>query len=311
MSTPPKLDLLDIFKGDADTLLQARAKAKLVHKSGNIDASGDEVEMGLRALLAGKVARSVLRRSGPPDGPNHTVSPQIDLIIADRAATPILFRTENNTDYVPYECVFAIGEAETSYARAKKPIQAFSEVLKAIRTNLQRDKTPTNYLGQGLSLGPGLSSGDQRPYKNPLYSFMFFGGGDTFNMADVAQLYREEAAENLPNAVCILNQGILLNARFEYPPGAGPKQIGLNVVPEFNKAAAEQFDRWAFLPYGTPETRSAHCLGVLWFLLSEHIRSCVLLEPNLSRYLKSWGAFEHGEVLDLPPPPTVTVPPTK
>jgi hypothetical protein len=55
MSTPPKLDLLDIFKGDADTLLQARAKAKLVHKSGNIDASGDEVEMGLQALLAGQL----------------------------------------------------------------------------------------------------------------------------------------------------------------------------------------------------------------------------------------------------------------
>src|ERR1700733_2224470 len=103
MTTPKKLSLVDVFRADAKKLLDARERAQMVHKSGDIKASGDEVERGLRDLIASKLPGLCHVGHGHLMDSTHTVSPQLDLIIADHAATPILFKTDNGTEYVPYE----------------------------------------------------------------------------------------------------------------------------------------------------------------------------------------------------------------
>jgi hypothetical protein len=292
-----KLDFLNVLQADAERLIAARNKARFIHKSGDIDASGDEVEQPVRQLFSDKLPGLCHVGHGHIVDASHTVSPQLDVIIADRAATPILFRGENGTEYVPYECIYAIGETKTSYSKTKKPIHRFSDTIRRIRSELKRAKTPTNYLGNGIALGEGFALSDNRPYKNPLFSFMLFVGGDHFGIADVRDLYKTELPENLPNVVCILDQGLLLYARMQKQDGGHYVFKSINLIPEFATKTDEQENRWAFVPYGDNSNRPAMTFGVLWFLLMEHLRSCLLSEPRLMQYISDLISFEAGEVI--------------
>lgn len=292
-----KLPFLDVLQADARCLIAARDKARLIHKSGDIDASGDEVEQPVRKLFSDKLPGLCHVGHGHIIDASHAISPQLDVIIADRAATPILFRCENGTEYIPYECVYAIGETKTSYSKAKKPIHKFTDTIRRIRSELNRAKTPTNYLGNGIALGDRFVLSDNRPYKNPLFSFMLFVGGDHFEITDVSDLYKTEPPENLPNVVCILDQGLLLYIKIQKKEEGPYAFKSINIVPEFVTKTEGQEDHWAFIPYGDNSNRPAMTFGVLWFLLMEHLRDCILSEPRLLQYISDLVSFEAGMVI--------------
>jgi hypothetical protein len=44
MGQLPKLEIIEILKQDVEEILSSRSKSKILHKTKDIDASGDEVE---------------------------------------------------------------------------------------------------------------------------------------------------------------------------------------------------------------------------------------------------------------------------
>lgn len=78
-------------------------------------------------------------------------SRQLDLIIDDDANTPVLFRAKNGTEFMPYESVYAVGEARSSYSKGKKPIEAFSAVLREINQGLVRQRITFSMGGRTAS----------------------------------------------------------------------------------------------------------------------------------------------------------------
>ena len=127
---------------------------------------------------------------------------------------------------------------------------------------------------------------------------MLFVGGD-FDIKDVVDLYNAESAENLPNVICILEQGLLLNTRVQPTADGGLAMTTVNLVPEFNVTPpGGHFDRWTFVSYGNSETRAACSFAALWLLLNQHLRSCVLSDPDLQAYLRDWVTFEKGQTIN-------------
>src|SRR5262245_12384225 len=191
-----------VYQEEATQLAEARKRSKVIHGAGNIDASGDEIEVPFRDFLRRKLPFKYYVSQGHIVDKELKVSPQLDVVVADNNATPILFKGQNGTEYFPYESVYLVGEVKSTYIKSKHYISEFAGTYQSIKTALQRDATPLTYLGNGLNLGEGLISHANVPYRNPLFSFMLFVDSGDVDEKDLRLEYSGFSDEYLPNVVC-------------------------------------------------------------------------------------------------------------
>lgn len=301
----PKFELEQVLRSDAADILAAREKARMMHHGKDIRAAGDEVEMAFRKVLAGRIASSYYIGHGHiVDQALHT-SPQLDTIITDNAGSPVLFRAEDGSEYFPYEGVYAIGEVKSSYERSKQYIHRFADLLTDIHSQLTRQApephfvlrwsgTPTPHSFHENSVFSLFEPVPDSVYENPLFSFMFFADAGDFLIEDVIDLYQTRPRGELPNIVCFLNKGVIVN-RVTHTDASklplwGPLQpllqLGvINVTPAHNLQTEDVQHQWVLLEYGTTDQQTAAHLGTLHSLLATHLRECRLTVPNLVAYL--------------------------
>ena len=104
----PILELTKVYQEAASQIVSARGRSKVIHKSGNIRASGDEIERPFRELIQRKLPSKYCVGQGHVVDKTLSISPQLDIIVADNSATPILFSTENDTKFFltnPFICL--------------------------------------------------------------------------------------------------------------------------------------------------------------------------------------------------------------
>src|SRR5258708_10604753 len=197
-----KFELDQVFRSDTADIRDAREKARMMHHGRDIPAAGDEVEIAFRNVLDRKLPSLYYVGHGHIVDMQLHQSSQLDVIIANNTGAPILFRAENGTEYFPHEDVYAIGEVKSSYDNSRRYIHKFSDNLKRIQDQLQRE--PFRYVSAGRF--------SPLPYGNPLFSFMFFADKGDFDIEQISELYRTQPESELPNIVCILNKGVIVNA---------------------------------------------------------------------------------------------------
>jgi hypothetical protein len=276
-------DLAGYFVDDAKELVVARERAIKVHRNRDIDAAGDEIEIPIREVLRARLSRKYYVGHGHIVDSRLMTSRQLDVIIADDANTPVLFKAKNGTAFVPYESVYAIGEAKSTYYRSAKPIEAFSRVLREINKGLSRQQIIFSMGSNGVT-----NVVRQNPLGlNPLFPFMLFVDGEEFRFADVRDYYYGTPLEELPSVVCILNKGVILRASIVYSNGRhsmrgiiiNPTIVGTPPVPEEH--------RWIFLKATDPdeEKNLGFCLAMLSFMLFGSLSISAVLPPDMPTYL--------------------------
>jgi len=265
-------DLNSVLQHDASEIIAARTLGKVAHRTKDIDTAGSEVEEAVRAVFAKKLPRSVVVEHGHLVDVKLSVSSQIDVAIVDPTDLVGLMRAKDGTCYIPYECVYAIGEIKTTFT--KKHVLGFSDKLASLRTLERAQNTQQP------------SSRQHYQYGNPLYSFMLFVESKDDPLALLKEIVVEltSADRPLPNAICILDRGLVLNCTFIQKPSEHERLGNINVMPEF---AREVNRAWCLLPFGSEEFREGANLGVLVALLIEHINSCMLQQPDLLRYMRA------------------------
>jgi hypothetical protein len=293
----PRLELEKVFQSDASEISLARSNAILLHHTNDIDAAGDEVEQSVRTFFQKKLPKSYYVGQGHIVDANLKTSPQIDIILADNSGAPILFKSNNGTEYFPYESVYAIGEIKSSYYNGKKYVREFTETLDKIRGNLERKQTPTNYINDRISLGEGLTINDDgRPFRNPLFTFMLFVSSNDFKIDQIRDLYSTRPASDLPNILCFLDKGVVVNAKIianEFSSSLG----SINMFPEFDKNAQKFSSHWVFIPFGNDENRMGINLCFLYFIIASHLKSCILMSPDLLTYFSHLFSYEDGVLI--------------
>ncbi|HEX6479189.1 MAG TPA: DUF6602 domain-containing protein [Ktedonobacteraceae bacterium] len=281
-----KFELELVFRSEAADILAAREKAHIMHHGHDIHAAGDEVEITVRKMLGRKLPSLYYVGHGHIIDEQLHQSSQLDVIIANNTGAPILFRAENGSEYFPYESVYAIGEVKSSYDNSKHYIQAFTDTLKRIQDQLQRESFQT----------AGHFSFSPRFYGNPLFSFMFFAEKGDFHVEQIRDLYRTRPESELPTIVCILNKGLIVNtashvlksSRQKWKPAEQGQPGSISLIParndEYRKRQGIEF-HWVLTEHGDTDKSLAANLANFYYPLIQHLQHCQLTAPNLTEYM--------------------------
>lgn len=286
----PLFELTKILTSDAKEIIAARDKAFAIHGTNDIDAAGDEIEQVVRKVLRRKIPLDYYLGHGHIVDENLNYNGQHDIIIADNSGSPILFTAENGTEYFPYESIYAFGEIKSTYYSAKKHIQTFISRITNLYTKLSRQETSPSYITKDLNFERGgaisISSNDKRPYRNPLFKFMFFVDSGDLDIPKLKEILDGVEDKYLPNFICFLNKGILVKS---HPIGESPdlKQGPIELFPEFSSSGDKSKMKWSFMELGNNTDPLAAHLAFVIFALNQHLKNCLVLRPDLIKYFNS------------------------
>ncbi|OZV68414.1 DUF6602 domain-containing protein [Winogradskyella aurantia] len=295
----PKLEILSILQQDVEEIFSSRQKSKVLHKTKDIDASGDEVENSVRRVIRRKLPLKYYVSQGHIVDKKLKTSSQLDLIIADNTGSPVLFTSENGTEYFPFESIYSFAEIKSTYYANKKYVESFINSTTKIYEELNRDETPHNQLSQdiGLNFGYGINFTvqDTRPYKNPLFKFILFVDSNDFKINNIKDLLIKTDDKYLPNFICLLDQGMIVKAKV-FIENNKSTLGSIELFPQFIKTENKKEYKWVYLEFSTIENRAAANFAFLIFALNTHLKNCLVLKPVLLKYFD--GIFTHkGEII--------------
>lgn len=273
-----------VFRADAADILLARQRALMIHHGRNIDAAGDEVESAVRKLISRRLPAGYYVGQGHILDSRWANSGQLDIIIADTFGCPVLFRSENGTEYFPFESVYAVGEIKSSY-RKRDDFTNFIAKIEFLKEKLFREKTPTDFISTGRGRGCrllGQKSLDRRPYKNPLFSFMLFIDSAGLRFEHLSEVISSTPLSLLPNIICFLDRGLIGFGRFN----SDGSFAGIHELPEFAELYETNgmFSEWTWLYNKDTTYNATFALSNLYFFILSHLQNCMLIPPDLQAY---------------------------
>jgi hypothetical protein len=262
-----RFELHKVLNSEVASIMAARDKCRLIHGASDIKAAGDEVEETIRKILRCKLPASYHLGHGHVVDNRWFSSPQYDIILSNGASLPPLFRAENGTEFFAHETVFAVGEIKSTYRCDQNYIGKFIESCGKLR-KLHRQKV------------------DERGhmYKNPLLTFMLFVDSGHFQANHVEGIFLNTPAEELPNIVCFLDKGLIMNVRFSLNDLGEKIPVHVNTIPEFNTSTDGQSNHWAFLNFSKEQDKLGGNWGYLYYLILGHLDFCKLASPNIHTY---------------------------
>ena len=284
-----QLNLARIFASEANALIEAREKARIVHKS-DIRAAGNEVEIPVRDFLRRMLPPRYYVTHGHLIDAAHRVSPQLDVIIADNFSLPSLITTEDGTEYVPATSVLAVGEVKSTYYQSQGDYKGFHEKLVAI-SQMHRPLVENSvYEGLGPSSNMrDITLGSTNKYLNNLYSFLLCVNGEEFDFDKVRNLLTTADVNQLPSTAIFLNKGIVAYANRRKPGD-------LHKYP--NEINEGDYD-WCFMETIAPDDGSVEGtnLSFLYGRLVSHLAGSYLEPPNFYDYMRNRWIFRKSSLM--------------
>lgn len=289
MAKDPRLELHKVFLSEAAEIAGAREKSLILHRSSDIDAAGDEVELCVRNLLRRRLGHNYYVGHGHIVDTDWKASPQFDVIIADSSVVPALFRSENGTEYFPSESIYAVGEIKATYRKAQKAIPKFVENF-AKALELKRPDVPPNYIRShsgGFFLGDGIVSADRKGKQNEIFTFMIFAGSEAFDISDIIPYYAATDPGNLPNVVAVLDKGLIAYSHFDKLAAGQIKadKVGLVSCPARPPLALDRQFAWTLVTNGEGDSR-ALTWGALYGMLVQSLMNTTVKPESPIQYLQ-------------------------
>lgn len=277
---PHKLEFDRFLRSDAAEILGARERSRVIHGK-DIDAAGAEVELTSRLVLSRRLPRRYYLGHGHIVDRGWNESPQFDAVIADNSNAPVLYRTQNGTEYFPFEAVYAVGEVKATYRRSDKQLDGFARKIETLSQQLSRADLSSGF--PGFAVDPSPSIEPATPVRgNPIFRFMLCADAGDFDIDRDKDTYERLLPRHLPAVLCLLGRGVLVATDIDFRDGDFVlDKFGL--TPEFNSEFL-----WGWLPTSDP----AMAYGLLYSLLLVFLSRVHLEEWNIGAYLLPLLDFE-------------------
>lgn len=296
MDTPKEknvgsIDIDSFFVYEAAEIEMACKVADLLHNSKDIRASGNEVEISVRNFFKRKLESKFYVSNGHIVDSNLLFSSQFDIIIADNFKTPILYKTQDGTEFLTYESIYAIGEIKKRWG--SDLLGEFIETITKNKSKLKREEVSSNFIdtgGKGLYLDIPVT---EYPFQNPFFYFAFIASSDDFDFEDIRDTYSKcNDWGMLPNIICIMNEGIIVNIR---KMKSQNNKFKINLYPEFVKVDEKDQYEWIFLQL----EKDSSSLGSMYYLIHEHLNNCVLKQADLMIYMQRMFNFSSDDIIKI------------
>jgi hypothetical protein len=275
----PEVVIHSFFVHEAEGILTACKIADTIQNvASNIVAGGNEVELTVKDFFQKKLPNKYYVSSGHIIDQNLCVSNQFDIIVADNQKSPILYQTLDETEFLSFESIYLVGEVKKSWYNAKNEdhFTKWKTILRELKTDFHRHKVSPNFIdigGKGLEIESKTTT---NPFKNPLFSFFFMGTSAKLNPSFLQKTFDEADWATLPNVTCILDQGIIVNVQRDK---LEKNELKINLYPEF---VNRENNEWVLLKFNS----SGKTLGSFYFLILEHLNTCVLSQPDMLAYMQ-------------------------
>ena len=174
-------------------------------------------------------------------------------------------------------------------------------MISSIRIELSRDATPSNYIGNRLTLGEGLHIDEERPLRNPLFTFMVFVDSTKFELTDaIRTLYRDTPPESLPTVVCLLDTGGIAWTEVSRREDG---LWGLEATRLWPELHVDEKHCWSLLTFGEEDGKDGdRCgaqFGFLYYTLIQALTSIYLMPPRFSDYFDGAFRLAAGETISV------------
>lgn len=283
-----QLSINDFFWQDVLKIQNACKQADIIRgQAKNIRTSGDEVEITMRNFFKEKLAPKYHVATGHIVDENMTITPQLDVIIADNIKSPVLVTLTDNTQHVFYETVYAIGEVKKSWYNDTL-LEEFSKTLKTIKTQLSREDVGKNVLECGDNMLRIKSDVTTNPRRNMLFSFMLFAEGSA-KFDKIKKTIDATPNEYLPNVMAFMGAGVVVNVNKAL---LDENNVEINLYPEL---VTKEDGEWIFIGLDEENQR----LTYLYMLLLEHLKQTVVSTPNIQNYTRKLISFEASNICKL------------
>lgn len=283
-----QLSINDFFWLDVQKIKNACKQAKIIHgQANNIRSSGDEVEITMRDFFKEKLAPKYDVTTGHVVDRNLNVSPQLDIIIADSIKSPVLVTLTDKTQHVFYETVYAIGEVKKSWYKDSL-LADFSETIKKVKTELERDDIGKNVLECGDNQLKIKGEVTSNPRRNMLFGFMLFAEGP-FNFKKIKNTIDNTPNKFLPNVIVFMGGGVIVNVD---KTKLAQNKVEINLYPEL---VSKDEGEWIFIGLDEENQR----LTYLYMLLLEHLKQTIVATPDIQNYTRKLITFEASDIRKL------------
>lgn len=252
-----KFDHLDFLHTKVLKLRTSNVAGRLVHRSGDIDASGDESEISAREIIKELIPAKWGVEQGHLVDSNFNCSPQFDALIFNEIEHPILFKGANGVTYIPFDLCTAIGEVKSTYYASKKPITAFAKALKDTFQTVSRRKIIRN-----------------DNLVNPLFRFMIFFNKNDFDLNEFTEAVDSDLYDFMPSCIVFLDFGIVANGPIKYLSLDPPQWMatGFNIHPELSNNNPAFPNGYFYRKVAEDEYTGTVALGYLISFLMEHLK---------------------------------------
>lgn len=289
------LNIEEIFKQDAQKIINARKSSKIIHATSDIKASGNEVEIAVRDFLRSRMPSNFYVGHGHIVDCNKQTSPQFDVLISDNTFIPILLRANDSTEYFPCESLYAIGEIKSTYNKSEKPIEKFCENMMLIKDNMKRDvvlNTAHNGEFNDDTLMRDMFLQKSNKVLNAIYSFMFFVDSSNFDISEFQRCYKKFGNKYLPNHIIFLDRGVLFYVQLK------DGRMDFERYPEYPN---NENNEWVLTPFGKgePIDLSGNHLAFLYYNLLSHMNSSFLEPISLMPYFSDFFLGSRSRMIKI------------
>lgn len=283
MAKLSNLNLEEIFRQDAQKIIEVRNRANVLHNTNDIKSSGNEVEHEVREFLRKRMPSNFYVGHGHIVDCELKTSPQFDVLISDNSFIPILLRANDGTEYFPCESLYVIGEIKSSYDKSKKPIENFCESLKLVKQEMKRGNVLNTCFDGEITdntLMRDMIYQKENKVLNTNYSFMFFVNSEKFDFKEFQNCKLKYGVEHMPNSIILLDRGVIYYGIID------EGKMTFERYPEFPRNTSNS---WIFSPFGknTEEANPGNHLSFLYYNLLAHMNASFLEPINLMSYFNT------------------------
>jgi len=276
-----QLNIPKFFNNEAELLLAARQECIDIHGS-DIRAAGNQVEMAVREWLIRMLPTKVSVGHGHIIDINSDISPQLDCLLCDNKGFSTLFRAKDGTEYTPMDSVYAIGEIKSTFHKSQNYFKTISKNLKFIKSEMSRTLIKNTFTGElaNDSLFHHILHSSSSKYLNRLFTFALFINSGDAKKDDLIEIYNNTPDSQLPSIAVFMDKFVIVKA------DTSEKGMEWHKYPE----DAPESARWHIFEMREHAESDAKMegkhIGVLYYLLVNHINNSLLERPVLNSYLK-------------------------